>query len=122
MIGTQPNERILKMKLTEKQAKQVIEYFAQQAAEDMPDGTEMECEKHLWTTLFQVSLAVQRRISERDWKFLVDEMLDLQSVNRDAEGYLNERGYETYTPETIRLELEDNVSWLIDNCYDNSGA
>lgn len=114
-------ETLMEQKLTEQQAKMVIEYFAQRAAQDMPTD-ELDRERHLWLSLYEVSIAVGRRIPSRDWEALIDETVDLQSVDRDAEGFIHERGYVTYTPESIRHELEINVSLEINNCFDNSGA
>lgn len=110
----------MEQKLTEKQAKQVIEYFAQQAAEDMPDADYTETEKHLWKTRYQASLAIDRRIGAYWWDTLVECERNLQSFDRDPEGYANEQGHSGYAG--TREYLETEVSWRIDNVLNNSGA
>lgn len=112
--------------LTRKEAMMVIEFFGQQAAQDAPDSFqgEEDWDKHAWMTRYQTSLAVERQITEHDWHTLLANMVNLQSFDRDPEGFLNERGEQ---PVPINVEfykdlLEDHASWAITNCYDNSGA
>jgi len=107
--------------LTAQQAKMVIEYFAAQAAEDAPiEGAD----KHMWLTRYQASIAIERQIGEWWWDSLVANMSDLQSFDRDPEGYLYEQGIKV-TPTFISWEsdhLKNQVSWAIDNVFNNSGA
>ena len=108
-------------KLTAQQAKQVIEYFAAQAAEDAPLEN---ADTHMWMTRYQASLAIERQITEKDWDLLVARMSDLQSFDRDPAGYLHEHGIKD--TETFRdwelVNLNDLVSWAIDTAYTCSGA
>jgi hypothetical protein len=112
------------MELTEQQQKMVIEYFAQQAAEDMPDGTEMDREKHLWMTRYTASLAVKHRIGVWYWESLVDTMMDLQTFDRDPAAYLHDYDYPDTQKERddMRQHLENQVSWSIDNVLMSSGV
>jgi hypothetical protein len=114
------------MDLTTKEALMVIEYFAQQAAEDMPDGTATDFERHMWQSLLTVSLAVGRRITEQDWDTLVSAQMELQSFDRDPAGYLHEEGHENpddlAVQDDLHQHLETQVAWAIDNCLANSGA
>lgn len=104
----------------------VIEYFSAQAAEDYPghDATFADIEKHLWMTRFQVSLAVERQVGEWWWTSLINTQMELQSFDRDPAGYMYEQGqddiYKTRT--TMRWHLQNQVSWSIDNAWNNSGA
>ena len=61
----------------------VLEYFAQQAAEDAPLEN---ADTHMWMTRYQASLAIERQITEKDWDALVARMADLQSFDRDPAG------------------------------------
>lgn len=108
------------MKLTAQQAKMVLEYFAQQAAEDAPlEGADT----HMWMTRYQASLAIERQITEADWDALVARMSDLQSFDRDPDAYLNERGYAGSLDKLVFDDsLKDQVSWAIDTAYTCSGA
>ena len=104
--------------LTAQQAKMVIEYFAAQAAEDAPiEGAD----KHMWLTRYQASIAIERQIGEWWWDSLVANMSDLQSFDRDPEGWLNEQGH-AGTADGWGDHLQDQVSWAIDNVFNNSGA
>jgi hypothetical protein len=105
-------------KLTAQQAKMVLEYFAQQAAEDAPLEN---ADTHMWMTRYQASLAIERQITEKDWDALVAGMSELQSYDRDRDAYLHERGYVDPT-HSMRFSLEDQVSWAIDTAYTCSGA
>jgi hypothetical protein len=108
--------------LTAQQAKQVIEYFAQQTAEDLPTGSAVERDKHMWRALLTVSLAINRRVTELDWDVLVAAQIDFQSYDRDPEGWMNEHGYKDFGYYRHGEALADAVSFAIDNCYNNSGA
>lgn len=107
--------------LTTQQAKQVIEYFATQAAEDAPllDGYE----KHLWITRMQASIAIEKQIREYDWDELVTTLIAVQSFDRDPDGYLHANGYKVTAAEReyIADTFEDEVSFAIDNAYGNAG-
>jgi len=107
--------------LTAQQAKMVLEYFAQQAAEDAP---EHNADTHMWMTRYQASLAIERQITEEDWDALVVAMADYQSFDRDPYGYLHDRGLPSTTPEwdAQNYYLLDQVSWAIDTAYTCSGA
>ena len=111
-------------KLTAQQAKMVLEYFARQAAEDYPVAQRHEQDKHMWMTRYQASLAIERQITELDWVTLLNATRDLQSFDRDPAGYLNEQGIlDTETHRDWELiYVTDQVSWQLDNCYNNSGA
>ena len=99
-----------------------IEYFGQQTAESIPANPEFrELENHMWRGLLTVSLAINRRIKESDWDALVAAEADLQSFDRDPEGWLNEQGIIDST-DHVRDGLQDQVSLAIDNCLANSGA
>jgi len=108
-------------KLTAQQAKMVLEYFAQQAAEDAPLEN---ADTHMWMTRYQASLAIERQITEMDWDRLVALMSDLQSFDRDPEGFVNERGYFPSRAKVLDMhhQLTDQVSWAIDTAYTCSGA
>lgn len=111
----------MEQNLTEKQAKMVIEFFAQQAAEDFPeDGGD----KHMWQTRYKASLAVERRIGSWWWTSLVNAQMDLQSFDRDPAGYLYERGEADWGSaiDDMGEHLKNQVSWSIDNVFRNSGA
>ena len=111
------------MKLTEQQAKQVLEYFVQKAAEDAPDTTDWQVwDKSRWLTCCQASIAIERQIKEQDWVSLVNYQLDLQSFDRDPDGYLHERGYTEKDKDYMHDTLKDLVSWGIDTVLKNSGA
>lgn len=106
------------MELTQTQALMVVEYLAAQAAEDAPiEGAD----KHMWMTRMQASIAIERQITEKDWDALVARQSDLQSFDRDAEGWMNEQGIIDST-DHVRDGLEDQVSWAIDTAYTCSGA
>lgn len=109
-------------KLTAQQAKMVIEYFSAQAAEDLPEELDaVEHETHLWMTRFQVSLAVERQVGEWWWESLVECQRNLQSFDRDPEGWVHE--VDAFgSKEDVRDHLQDQVSWSIDNAWNNSGA
>lgn len=113
--------------LTAQQAKMVIEYFAAQAAEDAPsvDADWRGWEKHQWMTRMQASLAIEKQITNLDWYLLLEAMTNYQSFDRDPEAYLHQQGGEGYTQADIiqwQGDLEDQVSWQIDNAYGNAGA
>lgn len=111
------------LKLTEQQAKQVLEYFVQKAAEDAPDTTDWQVwDKSMWMTCYQASIAIERQIKEQDWVSLVNYQLDLQSFDRDPDGYLHERGYTEKDKDYMHDTLKDLVSWGIDTVLKNSGA
>jgi len=109
--------------LTAQQAKQVIEYFAAQAAEDAPLEN---ADKHMWMTRYQTSLAIERQITEADWDSLVGRMANLQSFDRDPEGWMTEHGFDLSYGDNgvtyVKDGLEDQVSWAIDTAYTCSGA
>ena len=105
--------------LTAQQAKMVLEYFAQQAAEDAPLEN---ADTHMWMTRYQASLAIERQITEMDWDRLVANMSDLQSFDRDPEGFLYERGIYPANKFIMGEDLQDQVSWAIDTAYTCSGA
>lgn len=109
------------MKLTAQQSKMAIEYFAQQAAEDAPLEN---ADTHMWMTRYQASLAIERQIGEWWWDSLVANMADLQSFDRDPAGYLYENGFDDTEAHRSDMDahLKNQVSWSIDNCYNNSGA
>lgn len=111
------------MELTTQQSKQVIAYFAQQAAEDFPVGIEAQ-DRHFWMTRFQTSIGVERQIRPLDWEDLLLAERDLQSFDRDAGGYLHENGFEDDAKhrEEMAAHLAHQVSWFIDLCFNNSGA
>lgn len=114
-------------KLTAQQAKMVIEYFSAQAAEDYPgheDRTFDEMEKHLWMTRYQCSLAVERNIGEWWWEALVECQMDLQSFDRDPDAWLDGEGRDSNAESKgyWREHLKRQVSWSIDNAWNNSGA
>ena len=108
-------------KLTAQQAKMVLEYFAQQAAEDAPLEN---ADTHMWMTRYQASLAIERKIGDWWWDSLVANMSDLQSFDRDPEGYLHEAGFQPNAQNAFDMEdhLKRQVSWAIDNVFNNSGA
>ena len=115
--------------LTATQAKQVIEYFGAQAAEDAPvvvfGGNESQYDtfnKHLWLTRHAVCIAIEREVTAHDWYAAVVNMIDAQSFDRDPAGYLNERGYTDKDRDYMQGVLEDLVSWSIDMCYNNAKA
>lgn len=109
-------------KLTKTQALMVIEYFAQQAAEDAPATTDWKVwDQHMWMTRMQVCLAIGRQINSGSWEPLVNHMMDLQSFDRDPDAYMFERDAEG-TKAQMKNHLEDRVSWMIDDSYRNSGA
>jgi hypothetical protein len=108
--------------LTAQQAKMVIEYFAAQAAEDVPLTTDWKIwDKHLWMTRMQASIAVERQITAFDWDTLVNAEMDLQSFDRDPDAYMFQRDAEG-TKAQMHNHLEEQVSWWIDNAYRTSGA
>lgn len=115
-------ETLMEQKLTEQQAKMVIEFLSEQAAQDYPDGTFQEIEKHTWLTRYTASLAIERQITERDWEDLLNAQIVWQSFDRDPEGWLNERGFVDFGYYKHADALKDMVSSRIDNCYRNSGA
>jgi hypothetical protein len=119
-------ETLMEQKLTREQAMMVIEYFSQQAAEDAPDSFqgEEDWDKHEWLTRYTVSLAIGRQITEHDWHTLLANMVESQSFDRDAEGWLNERGLAVaqYNVDYYKDVLEDLVTWSITNVYTNSAA
>lgn len=106
--------------LTAQQAKQVIEYFAAQAAEDAP---EHNADKHMWITRMQASIAIERQITELDWYVLLEAMTNQQSFDRDPGAYLHSVGIrDTETSRDYeRAYLTDQVSWWIDNAYADAG-
>lgn len=112
--------------LTAQQAKMVLEYFAAQAAEDMPTITSHggDSDKHLWMTRYQASLAIERQITEADWDRLMERLLDLQNFDRDLQGWLHGEGFGTDESRIgdTDAHLKIQVSWAIDNAYYNSGA
>lgn len=110
------------MELTAQQAKQVIEYFAQQAAEDAPADGEWYTE--LWISRFKASIAVERQIGAWWWEALVEAQMELQSFDRDPDAYLYQMGYKANHIERgyMRDNLQDEVSFAIDNCWNNSGS
>jgi len=114
------------VKLTKEQAKMVIEYFSQQAAQDAPvkDLDWKEWDKHMWMTNYQTSLAIERVINEHDWAALVNAALDYQSFDRDAAGYLHERGEDDteYMNNYYHEVLEDALSAHIDVVFNTSKA
>lgn len=112
------------MKLTATEAKMALEYFAQQAAQDAPvaDLDWNNWDSHMWMTNYTASLAVERRINEHDWATLVNAALDLQSFDRDPEGYLNERGLYPADKFTMHEDLQDVLSMSIDTAYNTSKA
>lgn len=114
-------ETLMETKLTEQQAKMVIEYFSQQAAEEAPEDDHYS---HLWKTRYQASIALDRRIGAWRWESLVESQIDLQSFDRDPDGYLTEQGYEPNEAERHNMgeHLKTQVSWSIDNVLRNSGA
>ena len=111
-------------KLTAQQAKMVLEYFAQQAAEDYPDTTLPEQDKHMWMTRYQCSLAIERQINEAYWETLVVTVGAYESFDRDPDGYLHQNGYKVTAEEReyTKDHLQYDVSFAIDNCFANSGA
>lgn len=115
------------MNLTKAEALMVIEYFATQAAEDAPatDFHWKSWDKHMWMTRFQISLAVERQIKATDWETLVNHCFDLQSFDRDADAYLYEAGITDdleRAKDSMGYHLKEQVSWAVDNCWNNSGA
>lgn len=114
------------MKLTPQQGKMALEYLATQAAVTMPDSAALiqTWDKHLWMTRFQTSLAIERQITEHDWDELVTALQATQSFDRDSDGYLHQNGYPVNSIERSYVEgnLEDEVSFAIDNCWNNSGS
>ena len=111
--------------LTAQQAKMVIEYFAAQAAEDMPIITSYagDTDKHMWMTRMQASIAIEKQIGEFDWDELVTYMIAAQSFDRDPDGYLHANGYRVTAAEReyVADTFEDEVSFAIDNAYGNAG-
>lgn len=108
--------------LTAEQAKMVIEYFSQQAAEDLPaDEDVYAADEHMWKTRYTTSLAIGRRIGDWWWTALVEAERNLQSFDRDPKGFLNEHDIDA-TYEDTRDHLERQVSWSIDNVWNNSGS
>jgi hypothetical protein len=96
---------------------------AAQAAEDMPVGTTEEQQTHLWMTRYKASLAVERRLGEWWWESLVDAQMNLQSFDRDPQGWAFDNGIDPgFHIDAHRERQENEVSWAIDNCFDNSGA
>jgi hypothetical protein len=113
--------------LTAQQALMVIEYFAGQAAEDAPAVHHGDNEtardafnKHVWLTHKAVCIALEREVNAHDWHGVIVNMIDLQSFDRDPEGYLNERGYTEKDRDYMHGVLEDLVSWAIDEVHNNS--
>lgn len=100
----------------------VIEYFSAQAAEDYPghDATFEDIDKHLWMTRYQVSLAVERNIGEWWWNSLVEAQMDLQSFDRDPDAFMEK--YDCGPKYAVEENLKNQVSWSIDNAWNNSGA
>lgn len=112
--------------LTSTQAKQVLAFFGQRAAEDAPDleQGDAEWDTHAWKTLYTASLAIGRRITDHDWHTVIVSFLGLQSFDRDPDAYLHERGYEPSSASRDEMKgiLEDLLSWAIDTAYNTSQA
>lgn len=112
-------------KLTPSQAKMVIEFYSQQAAQETPDTTDWGVwDKHMWMSNHVADLAVERLIAARDWSMLLSAQLDAQTFDRDPAGYLNDRDYNDTESERVYMQgiLEDVVSAAIDAAYRNSKA
>jgi hypothetical protein len=114
------------VKLTKEQAKMVIEFFSQQAAEDLPvrDSNWKAWDRHMWMTCYTVSLAIERKINEHDWATLLNAALDWQSFDRDPAGYLYERGEDDneHTNNYYHEVLQDVLSASIDTAFNTSKA
>lgn len=113
--------------LTSTQAKQVLAFFGQRAAEEAPADLVQDdapWDTHAWKTLYTASLAIGRRITEHDWHTVIVSFLDLQSYDRDPDAYLHERGYVANDAQKWYMKgtLEDLVSWAIDTAYNTSQA
>lgn len=110
-------------KLTAAQAKMVIEYFIKEAATNAPvtDLDWKDWDKHMWMTCYTTSLAIERRINERDWATLLNAALGLQQFDRDPEGYLFERGYDPAQDTAFMQNILDDVfSATVDMVYSTS--
>lgn len=114
------------MKLTKEQAKMVIEFFSQKAAEEAPvkDTVWTEWDKHMWMTNYQTSLAIERRIHESDWAQLINAQLDAQTYDRDPDAYLHERGYDANDAQKWYMHgvVQDVLSASIDGVFATSKA
>jgi hypothetical protein len=113
------------VKLTKEQSKMVIEFFAQQAAQEAPHHEDTaEWDKHIWMTNYEASLAVERKINEHDWAVLVLTAVQWQSFDRDPYGYLNERGYNdtARNAHDMKHTLQDVLSTSIDTAFNTSKA
>jgi hypothetical protein len=113
-------------KLTKEQSKMVIEFFAQQAAQEAPvmDLDWQNWDKHIWMTNYTAALAIERRIHEGDWAALVNAALDLQRFDRDPEAWLHERGELPSMNARYHYAdvLQDVLSASIDTAFNTSKA
>ena len=106
--------------LTEQQAKMVIEHFAQKAAADLPAIFDwMEWDKTHWMSRMAVSVAIERQVTEQDWNDLINVQLDLQTFDRDPDGYMADHDWKGFA--ATREYLETQVSFYIDTAFRNSG-
>ena len=109
-------------KLTEKQSKMVIEYFAQQAAAEVPVWEYwQEWDNYIWRSQFTTSLAIDRRIRPDAWEQLVEAQIELDKFDRNPEQWMDENNV-VGAQHKIKEKLVDEVSWRIDTVFRNSGA
>lgn len=104
----------------------VIEYFSQQAAQELPvtDLDWSNWDKHMWLTCYDVSLKLERIVNPSDWAALLNAQLDWQTFDRNPDGYLHERGYDANDAQKHYMTgvLEDVLSMQIDMTYNTSKA
>lgn len=112
------------MKLTKEQAKMVIEYFSQQAAQEAPvmDLDWKGWDSNMWLWNYKASIAIERVLNMSDWAALVNAQLDWQTFDRDPYGYLHQHGWTDSTEDWMRETLQDVLSAQIDTVFNTSKA